>query len=243
MAEKRQVSSNHSTHHALDEASVAAYLLANPDFFMRYPDVAARIKVPHHGYDHLSLVAYQVRALQLQIQAQKQTIKDVHDQAKQNDKMLQQFTDLSLDLLEAEDLKTYWQHIEAAMTKHFKVDVKSVWLPKSLVKTLPLEGVLEAPFLHQADDAEVDRLVETYCPDDMPACPKLCQDLLENVIPESAQQYVNSMAILPFKWQDKNALIVFASHELDRLSPDSGTFFLDYLVAIMNATLRHLPTE
>ena len=56
------------------DTAVAAYLEADPEFFLRHPELTARLRLPHGPEGTLSLVEHQMGLLRAQVEDERRLL-------------------------------------------------------------------------------------------------------------------------------------------------------------------------
>ncbi|WP_394130351.1 DUF484 family protein [Shewanella maritima] len=87
-----------------DEMLIREYLLDNPDFFNRYPELLLALRVPHHERGAVSLVERRQEMLSQRVAQLEEEITSLMNVAVRNEKIFEFNTQLCLDVLDSEDL-------------------------------------------------------------------------------------------------------------------------------------------
>jgi uncharacterized protein YigA (DUF484 family) len=88
----------------LDAEQVAAYLLANPEFFTQFPQVVEKISIPHTHKGSVSLVELQSEQLRKKVRSLTHKLNQLISIAKQNEAIYRVYADLNLRILKATNL-------------------------------------------------------------------------------------------------------------------------------------------
>lgn len=89
----------HFTDDNLSADQVRQFLLSNPDFFGRYPDLLEQIAIPHQTKGSVSLVELQSEQLRKKVRQLNYKLNQLIGIAKQNEKIYRVYADLNLRLL------------------------------------------------------------------------------------------------------------------------------------------------
>lgn len=88
----------------LSPDAVVAFLLENPDFFVHYPELLEKIKLPHEQKGSVSLVEIQSEQLRKKVRLLNFKLNQLVTIAKQNEKIYRVYTDLNVQLLRCESV-------------------------------------------------------------------------------------------------------------------------------------------
>lgn len=87
----------------LNEQLVKEYLLANPQFFSRNPDILQTIRLPHHERGTVSLVERQQELQRNKVQVLEEEITQLMAIARQNEQIFLAFSELYLQVINCTD--------------------------------------------------------------------------------------------------------------------------------------------
>ena len=79
----------------LSPQDVYTFLAQNPDFFIRYPELLEKIKIPHAQKGSVSLVEIQSEQLRKKVRQLNLKLSQLVSIAKQNEKIYRVYTDLT----------------------------------------------------------------------------------------------------------------------------------------------------
>ena len=88
----------------IDAEQVAAYLLENPDFFSKFPQLIENITIPHAHKGSVSLVELQGEKLRKKVRSLSQKLNQLTSIAKQNEVIYRVYTELNLRILKCTNL-------------------------------------------------------------------------------------------------------------------------------------------
>jgi uncharacterized protein YigA (DUF484 family) len=88
----------------IDAEQVAAYLLANPDFFTKFPQLVENISIPHINKGSVSLVELQSEQLRKKVRVLSHKLNQLISIAKQNEAIYRVYADLNLRILKSSNL-------------------------------------------------------------------------------------------------------------------------------------------
>nr|WP_144200103.1 MULTISPECIES: DUF484 family protein [Shewanella] len=103
-----------------DEVLIREYLLDNPDFFARYPELLLAMRIPHEQRGAVSLVERRQEMLRARVTQLEEEITSLLAMASRNEQIYMFNTALSLKLLQAEDLGDLRQILSSELQKQFQ---------------------------------------------------------------------------------------------------------------------------
>ncbi len=130
----------------LSAPDVAAFLIQNPDFFRSYPNVIAKLDVPHETGASVSLVEYQSKLLQKKNAELHMRLEQLVENARRNDRLFEQTRRLTLDLLDAHSIEEVEQSLQACMNAIYNVDYACITL---FVPAMTMQTITEVEVQHQ----------------------------------------------------------------------------------------------
>ncbi|ASJ98532.1 DUF484 family protein [Shewanella marisflavi] len=102
-----------------DEVLIREYLLDNPDFFARYPELLLAMRIPHEQRGAVSLVERRQEMLRARVTQLEEEITSLLAMASRNEQIYMFNTALSLRLLQAEDLGDLRQILSNELQQQF----------------------------------------------------------------------------------------------------------------------------
>ena len=91
----------------LKAEDVSEFLLCNPDYFIKNPEVLTAIQVPHITGEAVSLVEKQLSLLREQNSQAQKKLHELIEIARQNEELARRMHSLSLTLMDAAEPKIY----------------------------------------------------------------------------------------------------------------------------------------
>lgn len=211
---------------AADADQVAAYLLLNPDFLERHPQVFEALDVPHPTGGAVSLVERQVAVLRERNRALTARLDAVIEAAHRHDDQYRKLFELATALAACRDVPALLHALSTHLRRDFGTDALRV-----LARTAPASGapLLVGDFDATPFAADIER--------SKPRC------LLPSELP-TVQPYLDaqtaSAAILPLAAGTAPALLLLGSHDAERFSPELGTLLLERLAQLTGAHWHRL---
>ncbi len=229
----------------LSDETVADYLINNPDFFRRHPNVLADMTLPHHSGNATSLIERQVAILRERGIQTRHKLGELIEAAKENDTLLNTTQSLVIDLINADSLNAIFTLLETQLHKNFGVESASVMLLAD--DSLEYKQTIDKKFIQNTTDAE-DKISGI-----LDNSQSLCGTLREteaDFIFNDTKFAVGSAAIAAKKIERTNinnssnnnnnitVMLAVAHHNADHYNSDTGTLFLDYLCDILAALVK-----
>ncbi|WP_423822516.1 DUF484 family protein [Salinisphaera sp. SPP-AMP-43] len=226
-AEKQRVSID------LDEADVAAYLAAHPDFLRRHPETFEALDVPHASGNAISLIERQVRVLRetnTRIQAR---FDELMSTAKSNEDRVIQLNRVARIMVGAVSADALVESLVECLRTHLDVDHVYVGV----------QGELPADITHihhlAQDSAEAQALTNVFRRG-KPLCGELSAAQSQALFGTEPDQPLASAALVPLGMNGVHGAIVLASGDPKRFSADMGTLFVELFGDLLTASLRRL---
>src|SRR5450830_1401370 len=128
MTDKPQVPAQASPSVSLEAAAVAAYLEANPDFFVEHEELLPALRIPHQRGDTVSLVERQMKILRERNIEMRNRLSHLMDVARDNDRLFDKTRRLILTLMDATSLEETVIAVEDSLRQDFQVPFVSLIL-------------------------------------------------------------------------------------------------------------------
>ena len=219
----------------VDEAAVASYLSATPEFFDRHAQLLAKIRLPdmRSGASTVSLLERQVEVLRERNRELERKVKDFVDVARENDVLGTRVLAMARRLIAAKDHASAVAAIESALREEFGAG-QSV-----LVLTAPRapRGLAESRFLRivPAEAPEL-RTFDTLFSSGKPRCGQL-RDSQRDFLFGSDAAEVGSVALVPLGSKGSLGLLACGSNDPQRFNPTMSTDFLTHVGDLITTAL------
>jgi uncharacterized protein YigA (DUF484 family) len=207
-----------------DEAKVAQFLAAHPDFFDRHHALLAQLKLPHVRADGstVSLVERQVDVLREKNRELELRLRTLVDNGRANDVLAEKIHRLAKRLIHGRDLHSRVASIEASLREDFDAREFVIVLTNADPQLLRDEArYLRAA---RADDPGL-RSFESLFASGRPRGGRTRDSQRDWLFP-SADVAVGSVALVPLGVGGAAGLLAIASPDADHFNPTMGTDFL-----------------
>ncbi len=219
----------------VDEASVASYLAATPEFFDRHAQLLAKIRLPdaRGGATTVSLLERQVEVLRERNRQLERKVKDFVDVARENDALGTRVLAMARRLISAPDRAGAIAAIERVLREDFDAG-QSVLV---LIASPSTGALIESRFLRVVPaDAPVLRSFETLFSAGKPRCGQLRDSQRDFLFGGDAQE-VGSVALVPLGAKGAIGLLACGSNDSQRFNPTMSTDFLAHIGELIAAAL------
>jgi len=214
----------------MDEESIAEYLVDNPDFFERNPDLLADIRVPHPSGDAVSLVERQIAQLRSRNQDIHSKLQNLIEVARENDHLSERVQFLTLALLDADNLEDCLQTIRDVFRNKFGADCVEFRFFTHAAAGRLAENELTDP----ADPGLAS--FENFLQVAKPVSGRLKQAQLDYLFGDRSQE-VKSAVLLPLGETEKLGFLAIGSFDPLRFRGGAGTSFLTHICELIAAML------
>lgn len=217
----------------LTDENVAEYLAEHNDFFERHPAALEHLALKHASGSAVSLIERQVDTLRSRNQQLQSRLTNLLETARENESRVRQINNLARMLIGARSSREVALGLKTCMAQDFGVD--DVFLG------LRGEGKAadDAPLQYLPDDHGLVKENENFF--------RMGQVLCGPLTPEQANQMfahrkqskpLRSAAFVPLGKPSTAGMLVLASCDGDRFTPDMGTLFLELMADLVATALR-----
>ena len=219
----------------VDEAAVASYLAATPEFFDRHAQLLAKIRLPdaRGGGSTVSLLERQVEVLRERNRQLERKVTDFVDVARENDALGSRVLAMARRLIAVKDRSAVVAAIEEALREEFDAGQSVLVLTEGHAPA----GLAESRFLRVVP-AELPALrsFETLFNAGKPRCGQLRDSQREFLFGADAAE-VGSVALVPLGDKGSLGLLACGSHDSQRFNPTMSTDFLAHIGELIAAAL------
>jgi hypothetical protein len=238
-----------------EEAEIAAYLEADPDFFLRHPDLTARLRLPHGPAGTLSLVEHQMGLLRTQVEGERRLLGQLIARARDNETLAERLHQLTIQLILATDRPALGAVLREGLCREFDTDAVSLIFPSEVGEPMagmglppdqqppqpeepvPAQVPAQARAQFQAHDqapAQVQAQVQSQV-----QCGPLDPVSASALFPNAARPIL-SAALIPLRTPSREGLLAIGSADPTRFTADMGTEQLHRLGGLVSACLTAL---
>ncbi len=212
----------------LGDAAVAAYLEADPEFFLRHPDLTARLRLPHGPEGTLSLVERQMGLLRTQVEGERRLLAQLIARAREYETLAGRLHGLMLQLITAPDRPALEAILRDSLRRGFEAEAVS----------LLFDGEAGRDPNGPESDAEAHAGTSAGTPAGA-RCGPLDADRAAWLF-AAAGDGIQSAALIPIRAPTHTGLLAIGSADPARFGPDMGTDHLNRLGELVSACLTAL---
>lgn len=219
----------------VDEAAVASYLSATPEFFDRHAQLLAKIRLPDSrgGATTVSLLERQVEVLRERSRQLERKLKEFVDVARENDTLGARVFAMARRLIAAGDRTAVVNAVEASLREDFDAGESVLVLTQPTVPA----GLAESRFLRVvAPDAPDLRSFDTLFSSGKPRCGQL-RDSQRDFLFGKGSVGIGSVALVPLGPKGSLGLLACGSNDARRFNPTMSTDFLQRIGELIAAAL------
>jgi uncharacterized protein YigA (DUF484 family) len=210
------------------DATVAAYLEADPEFFLRHPELTARLRLPHGPEGTLSLVEHQMALLRAQVEDERRLLAQLIARARDYEALAGRLHGLMLQLISAPDRLTLEALLSDSLRREFEAEAVALVFDTQAGQA----GTDPAIPSGEATGTTTERQARARCgPLDPDHAALLFADTGVGI---------RSAAIIPFHSPTQSGLLAIGSTDPARFGPDMGTDHLHRLGELVSACLAAL---
>lgn len=211
------------------ESRVAEYLLQNPTFFERNPQVLEALEVRHASGGAVSLIEQQVRLLRKQLEAERNRLTHLISRAREYESLSGRLHNLVLKLIAARDAEQVCDLLRDALLSEFSAEAMTL-------KLFPSES-------DAGTGSGADPLTLAFR-DFLDRHHALCGPLdseKAQILFGAAGAEIRSAALVPVRADGHAGVLAIGSQDAERFRTDMGTDLLDRLGEILGHKLRVMP--
>lgn len=210
------------------DQAVAQFLLNDPDFLNRHPEILVRLRIPNqHGEEAVSLTARQVSVLREKIAQLEDKLEELIGFGIENDEIGHKTHAMVLSLITAADYRATLNCISQTMQKDFNVPYVAMrlWNLPITVESAEFEAVpADLRFV-------VSDMTEPYC-----GTPTNTEALTWFDAPV---EKIRSIALIPLSHNSKTiGLLALGSEDPKRFFPEMGTLYIARMGQMVAAALH-----
>lgn len=217
---------------AFNEAEVAAYLRAHPDFLLRYPELLETMELQHSSGSAVSLIERQVEILRGRSQRLEDKLGNLLEAARDNEKRATSVHRLARVLIRAPTLASAILGLQTSMREDFGIDEIFVGIVGPLLKHSNIEGLARVEM-----DGAIARSFDNFFRTKLIECGPLAEAQAKLLFPKAAE-LPQSAAVVPLEKEKNLGMLVLASRDPQRFQPRQGRLFLEMTAELVSAAIR-----
>ena len=217
---------------SLTPEQVAAYLQANPEFFVERDELLGEMRIPHQPGDAVSLVERQVRLLRERNIEMRHRLSQLMDVARDNDRLFDKTRRLVLDLLDAASLEEVVSAVEDSLRREFQVPFVSL----ILFSETPM------PVGRWVSSAEAHQAIGGLLAGGKTLCGVLRSHELAFLFGDEERDSVGSAAVVALSFQGLHGVLAIGSPDPQHYKSSLGTLFLSYIAEVLARVLPRFAT-
>ena len=218
----------------LIDKDVAAYLLANPDFFVDRDQLLLKIQVPHKSKGTISLVEKQLDVIRDRQKKTSRQLKEFVENAERNKEIFDKSRKLILSMMAAKRSSEFFAALEKGLKRDFGCKANSLVVfgkPKQINH-----------FTSRITAESAKKYVGTLMQSKVPTLGTL-QPREQDFLFRDQSKTVKSAAVLTIR--DKNkylGLLAIGSGDTEYFTPDMDALFINFIAETLGKLLpQHLP--
>ncbi len=216
------------------EEAVARYLEDHPDYFQRYPETLSRILLTHEtGGKAVSLIERQVQVLREQNQALQRQLRDLVNNARENDVLGARLHRFATAMVSCTSLDDALDTTYDLLRQEFKLDAVVI-----LLRGRPVQGGRAE--LVPEDDKRLNTLFQQFS-SGKPICGGKFDDSLMSYLFSGRASEIKSSALIPLGEKNPRGVLGLGTQDPFRFHPGMGTVYLTRLGEMLtHGLVRHL---
>ncbi|MEN8214001.1 MAG: DUF484 family protein [Pseudomonadota bacterium] len=211
------------------EEAVAAYLQRHGDYFERHQELLTALEIPHDaGEGSISLLERQVQLLRSKAGEHRVQLENLINVARENESLNQRLYELTLMLIESNDLESLMDTLLDDLRQQFDADAVQLRLfaddnLEQAVNEGQPASLLFADFMQQGK----------------PKCGALQKEQLEYLFGDMAAE-TGSAAIIPLEHKHTRGILAIGSRDAQRFHPGKESGFLQRLGGLVSHSLARI---
>lgn len=225
-----QVAAAQDINAELNDETVREYLKDHDDFLQRNPDMLDYLHISHASGSAVSLVEKQVSILRERNIDMRRRLNSLTANARENDKLHEQTSDLVLKLMEADSAEALYSTFMESMSTDFGIEHASMILYGD-------DNSNEGCRIETREKAKSE--IGALLKGKKAVCGALREEELKFLFPNAGD--VGSAALMPLANSEQLGFIAVGSSDAGRYNSAMGTLFLSHISDVMVRLLPHLP--
>lgn len=212
----------------VDDTLIAEYLIENPDFFERHPQLLQQLSLRHQQQGVISLVERQQQVLRQRIMQLEEEITDLMVTARRNEEIFQAYSDLYVALLACDDLASIMDALQDTFSTRLQ-------MPALTLKFFDSPIELDEQFTFAADTHKM--LLSKRFQNSAVYLGRLTAEEKKLLFPNEA---INSVALLLLGKKGELGMLAIGNHDAGHFEPAMDTLLVRQLQALLSRILPPL---
>ncbi len=217
----------------LNSRDIAQYLRQHPEFFQEHLDLLEIMQIPHPSGNAISLISKQLELFRVKHHELENQLTALIDIARENDTSFNRLHQLTLALLEADNLEQVIANLEFSLAECFGTDFIAVKIIQEPPEDAALSNLFVAPYETGLQHFEN---ILSSC---LPKCGRPTLQQARFLFGVQAME-VKSCAIIPLAYTHVQAILAIGSREEMRFHYSMGSLFLTQISEIVATRLVSL---
>ena len=211
----------------LSSKEIKEFLVLNPDFFVKNPEVLNSVELVHQSGNAVSLIEKQVELLRTNYNSTTDKLMDLLQVAKNNDDIFILTKKLVLDLIDASNIEEITSLLEKRFKKDFGADKSRLIFFTESNKNIP-KGRIKNP----AESA--DKLSDFMKPGEL-----FCGEVKPNITKFifNDETFVKEVALIPLTSNSLKGMIALGSTRQGKYTENKDTLFLDFVCEVVSGLI------
>jgi len=218
----------------LIDKDVAAYLLANPDFFVDRDSLLLKIQVPHKNKGTISLVEKQLDVIRDRQKETRKQLREFVENAERNKEIFDKSRKLILSMMATKRSSEFFTALEKGLKRDFGCKTNSLVVfgePKQINHfTSRLPGESARKYVGALMKSKVPTL-------------GILRPREQDFLFRDQSEKVKSAAVLTIRDKNKHlGMLAIGSSDMEYFTPDMDTLFINFIAETLGKLLpQHLP--
>ncbi len=214
---------------SLSANQVEQYLQQHPEFFHNHLPLLENLSIPHPSGNAVSLISKQLEIFRSKHHELENQLIALIEIARDNDTSFNRMHELTLALMEAQNIEDVAANLDAVFTECFLTEFSAIRIIKDDIES-PISNI----FVHSDDEnlQHFDKILSS----NLPKCgrPTLAQArfLFGDIAPE-----IKSCAIVPMVFTKLEGIIAIGSRDENRFHYSMGNLFLTQMSEVIGTRL------
>ncbi|GAA3960825.1 DUF484 family protein [Allohahella marinimesophila] len=218
---------------------VAAYLRANPDFFLEHEALLTELRLPHESGAAISLIEKQVAVFRAQRDSYEQQLNSLIETARENDQLFNKSKRLLTSLLEARTLDEILVVLQDGFLRDFRVDFCSLIVFDDAIQGASARSGARASNVQRSTANAAGEALEDMLSVGRVSFGRLTAKQREYLFPVSSEA-VGSCAVIPLQYESPLGVLSIGSRKEDYFDSSMGSMFLTYIADTLSRLLPPL---